>query len=145
MKTSLSTILDCRKAALLSTEANLKLLFAATAIKILNDSFKTVRLSNCVFQSFLKSMCNKYSFFLLLLTIMFLFSCYYPSTSDSLLTLVFHFFKDIIIKEIINFSCLCFFDFRTSMLQYRKFHHIYCYIGKGDTIYNFLIFCSYII
>ena len=50
MKTSLSRVLDCRKAALISTEANLKLLFAATAINILKDSFDTVGLSDCGFK-----------------------------------------------------------------------------------------------
>ena len=49
MKTTLSSVLDYKKAALISTEANLKLLFAATAIKILNDSLETVGLSDCGF------------------------------------------------------------------------------------------------
>ena len=50
MKTSLLRVLDCKKAALMSTEANLKLLFAATAINILKDTFDAVGLSDCGFK-----------------------------------------------------------------------------------------------
>ena len=46
MNTSLSRVLDWRNAALISTEANLKLLFAAMAMSVLNDSFETVGLSD---------------------------------------------------------------------------------------------------
>ena len=49
MKTSLSRDLDCRNAALISTEANLKFSFAATAINSINESFDSVGLSDCGF------------------------------------------------------------------------------------------------
>ena len=50
MQISLSRVLDYRKSALMSTAANLKLLFAVTAINILKDSFNTVGLSDCGFK-----------------------------------------------------------------------------------------------
>ena len=47
---SLSRVLDYKKAALMSTKANLKLLLAATAIKVLNYSLDTVGLSEWGFR-----------------------------------------------------------------------------------------------
>ena len=59
MKTSLSRVLDCRKAALMSTEASLKLLFAAMAISSLKISFATVELSDYGLFSSLKALTTR--------------------------------------------------------------------------------------
>ena len=52
------------------------------------------------FHILLKASSNKSYFCLLLLTVMFFFGCYQPSTSNGFLTYVLHFLEDIIVEKI---------------------------------------------
>ena len=58
MNTSQSRVLDCRNAALISTEANIKLSFSATAINSLKDSLAAMGLSDWGFKDSWKPLAN---------------------------------------------------------------------------------------